>query len=156
MPLWTSASVATQHLPEVTPKAIIPSRDVAKGVRRSGFSFWYRRRVASESTTPGLSEPARSDCGPRVPQIDIRFGNDHRWPWVIALVTIIAVSTLVAAIGVLAACVVLVQTVEMTDSLARQTTLSLAGAGTLVQVSLLAFMFVWEKYQHGERPAHLA
>ena len=77
-------------------------------------------------------------------------------PWVIALVTIIAASTLVAAIGVLAACVVLVQTVEMTDSLARQTVLSLAGAGTLVQISLLAFMFVWEKYQHGELPAHLA
>jgi len=75
---------------------------------------------------------------------------------VIALVTIIAVSTLVAAIGVLAVCVVLVQTVEMSDSLARQTILSLACAGTLVQVSLLAFMFVWEKYRHGELPTHLA
>ena len=97
MPLWTSAAVAAPRLPEISPKAISPSR-----------------------------------------------------PWVIALVTIIAVSTLVAAIGVLAACVVVVQTVEMTDSLARQTVLNLAVAGSLVQISLLSFMFVWEKYRHGE------
>ena len=71
-------------------------------------------------------------------------------PWVIALVTIIAVSTLVAAIGVLAACVVVVQTVEITDSLAWQTVLNLAVAGALVQISLLSFMFVREKYRHGE------
>ena len=103
MPLWTSADVAAPRLPEISPKAISPSR-----------------------------------------------------PWVIALVTIIAVSTLVAAIGVLAACVVVVQTVEMTDSLARQTVLNLAVAGALVQISLLSFVFVWEKYRHAKLPAQLA
>ena len=47
----------------------------------------------------------------------------------------------------------LVQTVEMTDRW-RGKPLSLAGAGTLVQISFLAFMFVWERYQQGELPAH--
>ena len=102
MPLWTSADVAAPRLPEISPKAISPSR-----------------------------------------------------PWVIALVTIIAVSTLVAAIGVLAACVVVVQTVEMTDSLARQTVLNLAFAGSLVQISLLSFMLVWEVSTRRTLPAQL-
>ncbi len=86
---------------------------------------------------------------PRLPKISPKAISPSR-PWVIALVTIIAVSTLVAAIGVLADCVVVVQTVEMTDSLARQTVLNLAVAGGLVQISLLSFMFVWEKYRHDE------
>jgi hypothetical protein len=86
---------------------------------------------------------------PRLAEISSKAISSRR-PWVIALVTIIAVSTLVAAIGVLAAGVVAVRTVEMTDSLASQSILQLAFAGSLVQVSLLSFMFVWEKYRHGE------
>jgi len=66
---------------------------------------------------------------------------------VIALGTIIAVSTIVAAIGVLAASVVLVHTVEMTNSLAWQSVLHVAVAGTFMQISLLSFMFVSEKYR---------
>jgi hypothetical protein len=38
----------------------------------------------------------------------------------------------------------------MTDSLAWQSILHLAFAGSLVQISLWSFMFVWEKYRHGE------
>ena len=88
-------------------------------------------------------------AAPRLPEISPKTISPSR-PWVIALVTIIAVSTLVAAIGVLAACVVVVQTVEITDSLAWQIVLNLAVAGVLAQISLLSFMFVWEKYRHGE------
>jgi hypothetical protein len=86
---------------------------------------------------------------PRLAKISPKVISPSR-PWVIALVTMIAVSTLVAAIGVLAAGVVVVQTVEMTDSLAWQSILHLAFAGSLVQISLWSFMFVWEKYRHGE------
>ena len=88
-------------------------------------------------------------AAPRLPESSPKAISPSR-PWVIALVTIIAVSTLVTGIGVLAACVVVVQTVEITDSLAWQTVLNLAVAGTLVQISLLSFMFVWGKYRHGE------
>ncbi len=86
---------------------------------------------------------------PRLAEIPPKAISPSR-AWVMALVTIIAVATLVAAIGVLAACVVALQTVEMTDSLARQTVLNLAVSGSLVQISLLSLMFVWEKYRDGE------
>ena len=59
----------------------------------------------------------------------------------------IAVSTMIAAIALLANRVVLVSTVDMTYTLATQTLVALAVAGTLAQISLLSFMFVWEKYQ---------
>ena len=71
-----------------------------------------------------------------------------RRPWVIALVTIVAVATLFAAIAIVTYCVVVVQTVEMTESLAAQTVLNLAVAGSLAQISLLSFMVVREKYRH--------
>lgn len=77
----------------------------------------------------------------------IRFGNDYRSPWGIALAAIIAVSTMIAAIALLANRVVLVSTVDMTYTLATQTLVAVAVAGTLTQISLLSFMFVWEKYQ---------
>ena len=66
---------------------------------------------------------------------------------VIALGTIMAVSTIVAAIGVLVASIVIVHTVEMTHSLALQSVLHVAVAGTLTQISLLSFVFVSEKYR---------
>ena len=81
---------------------------------------------------------------PRLAEISPNAISPSR-PWVIALVTIVALSTLLAAIGVVAARVVVVQTVEMTDSLASQIVLSLAVAGSLVQISVLSFMFVWEQ-----------
>ena len=82
---------------------------------------------------------------PRLAEISPNAISPSR-PWVIALVTIVALSTLVAAIGVVAACVVVVvQTVEMTDSLAWQTVLSLAAGGSLVHISVLSFMFAWEE-----------
>lgn len=80
---------------------------------------------------------------PRLAEISPNAISPSR-PWVIALLTIVALSTLLAAIRVVAACVVVVQTVEMTNSLARQTALNLAVAGSLVQISVLSFMFVWE------------
>ena len=54
---------------------------------------------------------------------------------------------MIAAIALLANRVVLVSTVDMTYTLATQTLVALAVAGTLAQISLLSFMFVWEKYQ---------
>ena len=56
-------------------------------------------------------------------------------------------ATKIAAIALLANRVVLVSTVDMTYTLATQTLVALAVAGTLAQISLLSFMFVWEKYQ---------
>jgi hypothetical protein len=71
-------------------------------------------------------------------------------PWAIGLVTIVALSTLVAGIGiVVSGCVEVVQTVEMSDSLAQRTVLNLAVAGSLVQISVLSFVFAWEEYRHG-------
>ena len=91
---------------------------------------------------------------PRLAEISPKAISPRR-PWVIALVTILAVSTLVAAIRVLAVCVVALKTVEMTDSLARQTVLNLAFAGSLVQISLLSFMLVWEVSTRRTLPAQL-
>ena len=90
---------------------------------------------------------------PRLAEISPKAISASR-PW-IAFVTIIAVSTLVAAIRVLAVCVVALKTVEMTDSLARQTVLNLAFAGSLVQISLLSFMLVWEVSTRRTLPAQL-
>lgn len=132
--------------PEVALNAIAPRRGVAQGVRRSGFSLRYRNRVTSESTTGERPEPSTRDRGPRVWQIVLRFGKEHRWRWVIAL-AMVAVSTMVAAIAVLANLVVLVYTVEMTNPLAWQAVVALAIAGTLMQISLLSFMVAWEKSQ---------
>lgn len=125
MQATTSDPHAAPPPPEGTLNAITTRRDVAQRVRRSGCS---------------------RDRGPRVWQIGLRFGNDHRWRWVIAL-ALVAVSTMVAAIAVLANLVVLIYTVEMTKSLALQAVMALAIAGTLTQISLFSFMFAWEKSQ---------
>jgi hypothetical protein len=91
-----------------------------------------------------------SRCRRSAPKGNLRDGDQSEPAMVIGLVTTVAVSTLVAAIGVLAVCVEIVQTVEMTDSLAWQTVLNLAVTGSLVQISLLSFRFVWEQYRDGE------
>ena len=66
---------------------------------------------------------------------------------VIGIATIIGVSTIVAAIAVLASLVVPVRTIEETGSFSLQVVIDVAVAGTLTQISLLSFVFVWEKYR---------
>jgi len=62
-----------------------------------------------------------------------------------AIGTIVAVSTIGAAIGILAGSVVVAHTVETTSTRALQGVLEVAAAGTLAQISLLSFIFTWEK-----------
>ncbi len=87
------------------------------------------------------------NCGSQRPPTDLRFGDGNQRPWVMAFAAIIAVSTMAAAIAVLAARVVPVDPVQMTHSVARRIVLDLAVAGALAQISLLSFLFVWEKCQ---------
>ena len=73
----------------------------------------------------------------------------------IALGTIIAVLTIVAAVGVIVAAIVRIHTVETTSSLALRAVVEVGVAGTLAQISLLSFTFVWEKYRRWRNGAQL-